>query len=204
MAAIEVLIWAVLGSLVLRRVLPAAVVGGLAAAFLGYGSLALVATFGELFRRQADEYFSTLPLRSCCALIALAIAVKFGRQWFDEQGARWSPRAMLRDAGVTILRPTARPTWLTVLRHLVWHEWRQARKTMLWCVAGYVGLATWLSISQGEVRSYLGILPVLATIFGASVFAADQRQVDAAQHAPFALSEDAGGVVHVGGDAGQR
>jgi len=96
-ATVEVLIWAVLGSVVLRRVLPAAVVSGVTAVLLGYGSLALMVPFGDLFPRQANEYFSSLPLRICFALIALAIAVKFGRQWFDEHAIRWrSPTAQRR------------------------------------------------------------------------------------------------------------
>lgn len=61
-ATIEVLFWAVLGSLLLRRVLPAAIVSGLIAVLLGYSSLVLVMAFGDLFQQEVDDYFSTLPL----------------------------------------------------------------------------------------------------------------------------------------------
>lgn len=172
---IDVLIWAVLGSLVLRRVLPAAVASGVVAALLGYGSLIVMIQFENLSPRT-NAYFNTLPVRTCFAFIALVIAVKLGRQWFDEHATRWrSPATRRTRSNVAAQRIASPATWVSEFTRLLWHEWRQARTTMLWCVAGYVVLSTWLAIPEGP-HVYLALLPVLAAIFGASAFAADQRQ----------------------------
>lgn len=178
-AAIEVLIWAALGSLALRRVLPAAVVSGLIAVLLGYGSFVLVIAFGDLFREQVNEYFSTLPLRSLCALFALAIAVKLGRCWFDEHPTLLDalrPRAESPDRSTRTPRATSR----TMMWHLVWHEWRQSRGKISLLVAAYFTLVVWFGFimsgspgPQWEITFIL--LPALATALGACMFWSDQQ-----------------------------
>ncbi|MDA1049107.1 MAG: hypothetical protein O3C40_01325 [Planctomycetota bacterium] len=174
---LEVLVWAVLGSLVLRRVLPAAIVSGVTVALLGCGSLSLTVAFQDLYEHQVNEYFSTLPLRACVALLTLFVAAKFGRQWFNERPIHWtSPATRLARLNAAIQSRSTPATRLTVFTRLMWHEWRQGRTTMFWCVLGYVVLGSWMAISQLGPQAYLGLLPVLATIIGANAFAADQRQ----------------------------
>jgi ABC-type transport system involved in multi-copper enzyme maturation permease subunit len=177
-ATIEVLVWAALASLALRRVLPAAIVSGGVAVLLGYSSLVVVMAFGNHVARQTDEYFSTLPIRSVFALIALAMAARFGRQWFNERPMSWVASVAQRPRfGVAADHRTRPATGLTVFGRLVWHEWRQCRLTMLWCSLGYLVLCGWMVANiQLGILSFIGLLPLLAVIFGASVFAADQRQ----------------------------
>ncbi|MBC8357216.1 MAG: hypothetical protein H8E66_35045 [Planctomycetes bacterium] len=176
-ATIEVLIWAVLGSLLIRRVLPAAIAGGVAAGLLGYGSLVVTIVLERTIGQRANEYIATLPLRMCFALLAFVISIKLGRQWFSEHPMRWrsSARRRLRLGAASAQRTTPTTTF-TIFARLVWHQWRQCRATMLWCIAGYVVLCTWFTLTQDGGDAFLGLLPALATIFGASVFAADQRQ----------------------------
>ncbi|HJN10527.1 MAG TPA: hypothetical protein QF564_17705 [Pirellulaceae bacterium] len=183
-AAIEVLFWAVFSSLLLRRVLPAAVVSGLIAVLLGYSSLVLVVAFDNLFQQQLDEYFSTLPLRSLTALMALAVAIKLGKRWFNEH----PPLSQMRRerTGVSVAGSTraATATHVMVMRRLVWHEWRQSRLTIFWLTAGYIALFIWFGCILSTLQSprfhpqwevMLVLLPVLATALGASTFWSDQQ-----------------------------
>ena len=183
-AAIEVLFWAVFSSLLLRRVLPAAVVSGLIAVLLGYSSLVLVVAFDNLFQQQLDEYFSTLPLRSLTALMALVVAIKLGKRWFDER----PPLSRMRreQTGVSVAGSTRieTATQVMVVRRLVWHEWRQSRLTIFWLTAGYTALVIWFGCILSTLQSprfrpqwevMLVLLPVLATALGASTFWSDQQ-----------------------------
>ncbi|MCA9123017.1 MAG: hypothetical protein H6822_02805 [Planctomycetaceae bacterium] len=178
-AATEVLIWASLGSLLLRKVLPAAICGGTAAALVGYGALVATYSLQRTAGQQGYEYISTIPFRGCFGVLAFIVAVKLGRQWFNEQPLRWGTTS----SQVTRVRPetlgrrqTANATPISVLGRLLWHEWRQCRPTMFWCILGHFVFASWLATGSFGSEAYLVVLPALATIFGASVFAADQRQ----------------------------
>jgi len=187
-AAINVLVWAVLFSLMLRRVLPAAVISGLIATLCGFGSFALVILFGDLSRQQLDE--QVMSLWCLTTLIAFSIAVSFGKRWFDERQSVFSTLPALFDTwrSRTITSVAAKTSVLsasnvTVMRRLVWHEWRQSRFTMFWFVVGYFALficfgcilivAQMRQAPQWEVLLFL--LPVLATACGATVFWSDQQ-----------------------------
>lgn len=177
-ATIEVLIWATLGSLVLGRVLPAAIVSGVVSVLLGYSSLVSVMLFGGLFQQQVDDYFLTLPLRSLCALVGFCVAVKFGRCWFDERPPGWST---LRPG---IRTKTARATWgeQAVMHRLLWQAWRESRATMFWLVGGYFALVVVNGFmnrpghaAHWSVTHVHVLLPLLATLLGASTFWSDQQ-----------------------------
>lgn len=181
-AAIEVLIWASLASLVIRRVLPAAVVSGLVAVFLGYSALVLAVAFGDFFEQEVDEYFSTLPLRSLCALIALAVTVDRGRRWFDENPAKlWGSRAATESTAKKKARVT-KANHLTIVGRLVWQQWRQSRVTMFCLVAAYFLLYVAMSDvfetnTSPEWLVIFTLLGLLATALGACTFWSDhQRQ----------------------------
>ncbi len=175
-ATLEVMAWGVLGSLLLRRVLPAAIASGVVAVVLGYASLILLVTVGRAVEFRGQDYVGTLPVRIGFALLALAVATKFGTQWFNERPNQW--RAKTKKRRRTVAAPTGRgvPLRRTILLRLMWHEWRQARTTILWCVGGHFVVATWIAMSEFGREAYVLFLPALATFFGASVFAADQRQ----------------------------
>ena len=179
-ATIEVLVWAVLGSLVLRRVLPAAVASGLIAVLLGYSSLVLVMLFGGLFQRQVDDYFLTLPLRSACALFAFVAAIVFGRRWFDEQPVWWQSIRSGAKAQVAIANHASKATSLTAMRRLLWQEWRQSRLAILSLVGGYFALFIWFGLifkpsASPNWAGMLVLLPFLSTVLGARAFWADQQ-----------------------------
>lgn len=176
-AIVEVLIWATLGSLLLRRVLPAAIGGGIAAGLLGYGSFMVTIAINHTTRQPAAEYLSTLPLRIGFALLAMLVVIKIGRQWFSEFPAYWGSASAQRLRLQADVGRRGRPSsTLLVISRLVWHQWRQSRMAILWCGAGYLVLATFLSIDNSSRDSFFILFPALATICGASVFAADQRQ----------------------------
>ncbi len=66
-----------------------------------------------------------------------------------------------------------------IMFRLLWHEWRQSRTTILWIIAGYVGLATWFGFvlpRKPELEAYLFMLPMVATLLGASMFWSDQSR----------------------------
>ncbi len=181
-ATIEVLIWATLGSLVLRRVLPAAIVSGVVAVLLGYSSLVTVMLFGGLFQQQVDDYFLTLPLRSLCALLGFLVAVKFGRCWFDERPTGWSAlRPGIRAKAARSIR-NEKATNLTVMQRLLWQVWRESRATIFWFAGGYLVLVCWFALGANLTNSRgphwkatFWLLPFLATALGASVFWSDQQ-----------------------------
>lgn len=177
-ATIEVLIWALLGSLILRRVLPAAVVSGVVAVLLGYSSLVSVMLFGGLFQPQLDSYFLTLPLRSLCALVGFLVAIKFGRSWFDEHATGWRTVRSGMSAKVARSTRAAKATSLAPMRCLLWQTWRQSRATILWLVGGYFVLAIWFTLTNNQGPDWEAVfvfLPFLATALGASMFWSDQQ-----------------------------
>jgi hypothetical protein len=181
-ATVEVLIWATLGSLVLGRVLPAAIVSGVVAVLLGYSSLVTVMLFGGLFQQQVDDYFLTLPLRSLCALIGFLVAVKFGRCWFDERPTGWSTlRPGIRAKAARSIH-NVKATKLTVMQRLLWQVWRESRATIFWFAGGYFVLVLWFALGANLTNSRgphweasFWLLPFLATALGASVFWSDQQ-----------------------------
>lgn len=177
-ATIEVLIWALLSSLILRRVLPAAIVSGVVAVLLGYSSLVTVMLFGGLFQQQVDNYFLTLPLRSLCALLGFLVAVKFGRCWFDERPTGWSTlRPGIRAKAARSIR-NEKATNLTVMQRLLWQVWRESRATIFWFAGGYIVLVCWFALGKNQGARWEAVfwlLPFLATALGASTFWSDQQ-----------------------------
>ena len=176
-ATIELLIWAVLGSLILRRVLPAAIASGVAAVVLSFGSLAAINLLGDPAHRYANEYFSSLPIQLCLTLVAFWAAVKLGTHWFDESLLRGSigrPLRRLSDPAKSTICVTS----AMILTRLVLHGFRQSRATMLWIAGGYFIIGGWMWLAGLNNELLVVGLILVASFIGGTTFAADQRQAN--------------------------
>ena len=174
-ATVELLIWAVLGSLLLRRVLPAAIASGVAAVVLSFGSFAAISLFSNPVNRYANEYFSTLPIQLCLTLVAFAVAIRLGTHWFDESLLRWRIVRPLRRPGDTTQR-VMRVTSTRILMRLVSHGFRLSRATMLWIAGGYFIIGGWMWLADFNNELLVFALVLVASFLGGTTFAADQRQ----------------------------
>ena len=198
--AVELLLWAMLFSLLLKRVVPAAILG-VAAASISVHSLHSQFSPGFVM----DAYVQAMPWRvAVAALVALA-DVWLGARWLRERSGRVHrpscATACLQAVQHCLCEAVAhreasfdrfgRPERMAMLWRLVWQQWRQSRWVVLALAALTVPLAIgaiqlWISVHTGEFSHlevngratvYVGIMLAMLTVplMGSCVFLADQQ-----------------------------
>ncbi len=171
-ATIEILVWAVFASLLLRRVLPAAIASGVVAVFVSFGAM----LFSSPFTPYVNEYFSTLPIRVLLALFGFCIALRLGSRWFDETPQNWGRMRVKRRSSRAA--PVVQVTQFRMFLRLVWHGLRQNLTTILWIVVAYIVFSIWLltwSSRGGDELAIFGLI-FIASLLGGTTFAGDQRE----------------------------
>ncbi len=167
MAAAEGLAWGIFFSLLLKRPLMAAVLGGLTAAWFAYGAASIMAMGGAL------------PMRIAIVMVVVAMDVWLGNRWF-----RGSILPIV-DAEERDAFPTR---WQTAHGRLFWQQWRQSARLIgvFSAIAAFLLLAgAWAVLAEREhgVRSssdaglvFMVAGLMLAPVVGSCVFLADQRR----------------------------
>lgn len=186
-AALELLAWSVFFSLLSRRVLPAAILGAVAA------SLSVHLCVNVLYQASPDRftgiqwYVYALPPRLGILLLVVLADLWLGRRWL-RRGSESPFDATASEGECPRLERIAR--WKAARRgsgfvHLLWQHWRQSWRLMATMAAGAGLLAVWMGdIWRGPPGGYtrsewtnlaLPAVMILAALMGVGVFMPDQR-----------------------------
>ncbi len=135
---LEMFLWATLFSLLLKRVLVAAILGVAAASV---GAFVMVVSVSNTPAIVMDMYVTAMPRRAAlAALVALADIWLAGR-WFKPRAGRPNRSASpavdadLPAAAAAFSRPFLAPRRMTIFGRLLWQHWRQTR----WLTATILG-----------------------------------------------------------------
>lgn len=189
LALLEVFAWTVFFSLVLHRVLYAAILGPAAAFFLGPTLAYLLSRLSpSLLRAIGDDYFATVPFRVLFTVLVLGADVWLACRWFRDARSwhaaadREAPTAAR--AGAEFATQAASRSSGRAFLYLLWHAWHQTRGTMAMILIVAALLSAWLTIAftpapigPGSVdalaRPWL-LLVLVATLAGSCLFWSDQ------------------------------
>lgn len=183
-AAVELLVWGVLFSLLTTQPLKAAILG-IAAASVAIHLIATNFIAADVDRYwEAQTYAAALPARAVVAALVAMVDLAIGLRWLQLPGSRQ------RLAGLSTGERTAAAHALAGVASgrrggtaaLLWQHWRQSARTMA-VVAGAAVLAAWLTLWAirtlawaDEYRLLVSAAILIGAMFGVGTFLADQQQ----------------------------
>lgn len=184
-AAVELLVWGVLFSLLTTQPLKAAILG-IAAASAAIHLIAANFIAADVTRYwDAETYAAALPARAVVAALVGLADVAFGLRWLSLPEVSREGRAGLWSGGTsaaahvhTDVAWQGRPGTAALL----WQHWRQSARTMAVIAAATI-LAAWLTLwamktldIADEYRLLISAGLLIGTMFGVGTFLADQQQ----------------------------
>lgn len=198
LGALTLFAWATLFSLLMRHVVPAALLGG----FAGCVTIPLVMWAAWALRAPFNTRETGTDVAVILSLVIAAVAIAnvwLGTRWFREAVTRSKADDMARrrdefakSYGAYELETVASKG--TAFAHLLWLQWLQSRGMILvltglviWFGLALVTLGVLVMVDSGHLRNFrvpvsmfvaFGVLAGAAVlpVAGASVFAGDQKQ----------------------------
>ncbi len=191
--AVELLLWGILFSLLMKRPLTAAILGVLAASV----SIQFLLVLLGLGDRRVSIYFDILPYRAILATVVGLVDIALGYRWFSEsnvvsRGAvRLGRLADEREETAEQIGMLSPPSG--AMARLIWQQCRQSKRTILVLFALLMPLAAfvigqWIEIWLGDQFASragpetffegIGVLLAFlaAPLIGSCVFQADQHR----------------------------
>ena len=191
--AVELLLWGIFFSLLMKRPLTAAILGVLAASV----STQFLLAWLDPDNLSVSTYFDLLPYRAVLASVVALVDVALGYRWFGEAtGVSRGAARLGRLAGEREETPEqidVLPSPSSAMARLIWQQCRQSARTILVLFALLIPLAVfvigqWIEIWFGDqfgsraapVTFFGGIGVLLAylvvPLIGSCVFQADQHR----------------------------
>lgn len=183
-AAVELLVWGVLFSLLTTQPLKAAILG-IAAASAAIHLITANFIAADVTRYwDAETYAAALPARAVVAALVALVDLAIGLRWLRLPGSR--QRLAGPSTGERTAAAHPRAGVASGRRGgtaaLLWQHWRQSARTMA-VVAGAAVLVAWLTLWAmttlgwaDEYRLLVSAAILIGAMFGVGTFLADQQQ----------------------------
>ncbi len=183
-AAVELLVWGILFSLLTSQPLKAAILG-IAAASVAIHLAAADFVGADVSRYwDSETYAAALPARAVVAALVATVDVAIGLRWLRLPAAGQERRAGLRSGRSTVsMHAPADVAWRGQrgTLALLWQHWRQSARMMA-IVAGAALLTAWMTLwairtlnGVNEYRLLVSAALLIGGMFGVGTFLPDQQ-----------------------------